>query len=269
MSAGVATAVPSPAGAAHPNAVGQWWALSARAMRGVVVNGEVVMAFLSPAFLAVCFYLPLRNIMDVPGMGYAQFLMPIIVLQSTAFTASSAAMRSALDRQNGITTRFATLPMPAVVAPAARFSANLLLLGISLVCGAIAVLIIGWRPGGGVSGTLALIAIAAAIGACLMAIGDALGVVAPSPEATSQVLTLPILILGMVSTGFAPAQRFPTWIRGFAENQPISVWAETMRHLDGATGTANRLGASVMWIAVLAAVAVALMVLAARKTMRR
>jgi ABC-2 type transport system permease protein len=260
---------PTAAPVVTPHALRQWWALSTRAMRGVVVNGEIILAFVSPAFLAVCFYLPLRNIMNIPGINYAQFLMPIIVLQSVAFTATSAAMRSALDRKSGITTRFATLPMPTAVPPAARFSANIFLLAVSLVCGSIAVLIIGWRPGGGVTGTLALIGIAALIGACLMTIGDALGVIAPSPEVTSQVLSLPILILGMISTGFAPADKFPSWIRGFAENQPISVWAETMRHIDGVAQAPNRLGESLAWIGFLAAVSITLILVAARMNRQR
>ncbi len=271
LTAGQAAASLAPAAipVATPNSVRQWWTLSTRAIRAVVVNGEIIMAFVSPAFLAVCFYLPLRNIMNIPGMNYAQFLMPIIVLQSVAFTATSAAMRSALDGKNGITTRFATLPMPTAVPPAARFSANIFLLIISLVCGAAAVLIIGWRPGGGLTGTLALIAIAAAIGACLMTIGDALGVIAPSPEVTSQVLSLPILILGMVSTGFAPVEKFPPWIRGFAQNQPISVWADTMRHLDGASEAPNRIGASLGWVRFLAVLSITPILLAARKNRQR
>ena len=103
LTAGQAAASLAPAAipVATPNSVRQWWTLSTRAIRAVVVNGEIIMAFVSPAFLAVCFYLPLRNIMNIPGMNYAQFLMPIIVLQSVAFTATSAAMRSALDGKNG------------------------------------------------------------------------------------------------------------------------------------------------------------------------
>ena len=95
LTAGQAAASLAPAAipVATPNSVRQWWTLSTRAIRAVVVNGEIIMAFVSPAFLAVCFYLPLRNIMNIPGMNYAQFLMPIIVLQSVAFTATSAAMR--------------------------------------------------------------------------------------------------------------------------------------------------------------------------------
>ena len=88
---------------------------------------------------------------------------------------------------------------------------------------------------------------------------------APSPEVTSQVLSLPILILGMVSTGFAPGREVPPWIRGFAQNQPISVWADTMRHLDGASEAPNRIGASLGWVGFLAVLSITLILLAARK----
>ena len=50
------------------------------------------------------------------------------------------------------------------------------------------------------------------------------------------VLVLPQLILGMVSTGFAPVDQFPDWIRGFARNQPISAFVNVLRALSGDTG---------------------------------
>jgi ABC-2 type transport system permease protein len=62
-------------------------------------------------------------------------------------------------------------------------------------------------------------------------------VLSRSPEATSQALTLPQLILGMLSTGFVPEEGFPEWIRPFARNQPISQFAHAMRDL--AEGTVN------------------------------
>lgn len=211
----------------------QWWTLTARGMLKVLRNGEFLFAFISPAFLALCFYLPLRKVMDsAPGMDYGQFLMPIIVLQSVGFAATSAAMRSAFDVTGGINTRFRALPMSGAVPFFARSATNGVLLVVSLLCGAIAVLLIGWRPGGGVSGTVLLFGIALIIGVLLALLCDGIGLVAGSPEATSQMLGLPTMILGMVSTGFVPEERFPEWIRGFARNQPISQFVEVMRVAD-------------------------------------
>lgn len=142
----------------------------------------------------------------MPGMNYGQFLMPIIILQAVSFAATSAAMRSAFDVSDGINARFRVLPMPGSVPFFARLATNIALLLVSLICGSVAVLIIGWRPDGGVSGTLLLVAIALGIGLLLALVSDGLGLVAGSPQATSQILGLPTMILGMVSTGFMPEE---------------------------------------------------------------
>lgn len=251
---------------AQSRPVQQWWALTGRGVSKVFRNGEVIFAFISPMFLAVCFYLPLKSIMDAtPGMNYGQFLMPIIILQSVSFAASSAAMRSAFDGAQGINTRFRVLPMPAAVPMLARTATNAMLLAISLVCGAVACLLIGWRPEGGVTGTLALVGLVALLGLMFALLADGIGLVAGSPEATSQAMALPTLILGMLSTGFVPITQFPEWIQPFARNQPISQLTTAMRAFDSGTATWELVRPSLWWCAALAAAAVVLLILGNRK----
>lgn len=226
----------------------QWWVLTARGLGSLLRNGEFILALIAPAFLAVCFYLPLHSIMNqYPGMDYAQFLMPIITLQSISFVASSAAMRSAFDRAHGINTRFRTLPMHVTVPAFARICTSLVLLAVALGCATVVCLVIGWRPEGGVAGTVGLYGIAVAVGAAIALLSDGIGLLASSPEATSQALALPVLILGMLSTGFVPESQFPDWIAPFARNQPISQFANSMRAFNDNTATASVVLPAVWW----------------------
>lgn len=244
----------------------QWWALTGRGVGRVFRGGEVIFAFISPASLAICFYLPLRSIMDAtPGLDYGQFLMPIIMLQSVNFVASSAAMRAAFDGADGINMRFRVMPMAPVVPMLARTATNAVLLGISLTCAAIAALLIGWRPHGGVWGTVALFGLAALVGALFSWVADGIGLVAGSPEATSQSLALPTLILGMMSTGFVPIEQFPEWIQPFVRNQPISQFADSMRALDSGTATWGLLTPSLLWCVGLAITALLLLAVSVRR----
>ncbi len=244
----------------------QWWALTGRGVAKVFRNGEAIFALISPMFLAVCFYLPLSSIMDsAPGMNYGQFLMPIILLQSVGFAASSAAMRSAFDGAEGINTRFRVLPMPSVIPMFARTATNAVLLTISLFFGALACLAIGWRASGGLVGTVALFGLTAVIGILIALLADGIGLVAGSPEATSQAMALPTLILGMLSTGFVPESQFPEWIQPFVRNQPISQLTTAMRALDHGDATWDLVRPTVLWCVGLALGAAVLLTLGNRK----
>ena len=79
-------------------------------------------------------------------------------------------------------------------------------------------------------------------------LGDMVGGLSRSPESTTQALVLPQLILGMVSTGFAPASQFPSWIQGFARVQPVSQFVDVMRPLAGdRSGHVGAVTLSAMW----------------------
>ncbi|GAA3048754.1 antibiotic transporter [Gordonia defluvii] len=239
----------------------QWWALSMRVMASIARNGEFVTALLSPVLLAVCFYLPMRSMMNqAPGMDYAAFLMPIITLQSVAFAASAAAIRVAMDRVNRINIRFRSLPMPLLLPASARLAANAALLIVSLACAVVVSVVIGWRPGAGISGTVGLLALAFGVGIGLVLLADGIGLLAGSPAATSQVLALPVLVLGMLSSGFMPAERFPQWIAPFVRHQPISRFAEAMRAFNDGTATAAVIAPAVWWCAGLLVLGAALVV---------
>ncbi|MFE1591715.1 ABC transporter permease [Nocardia sp. NPDC058705] len=221
----------------------QWWVLAQRLIRPAWRTGEIFTALLAPAVFTIGFYVPLNLVMTVYGHGlssYAQFLMPMIVMQAVAFCAIAAAFRAATDARDGLDVRFATLPMPRWVPFAARITVAahraVIAVGAALVCGAV----IGFRFYGSWWHTVGFLAFALLIATALCCGADLLGSMSASPEATTQILVLPQLIFGMVSTGFAPANQFPSWIQGFVRNQPVSQFVDGLRALAGdSTGNAG------------------------------
>lgn len=269
--AGATDTVATPTVITRPrtHATAQWWALTIRGLRAIFRNGEIIFAFAAPVLLAICFYLPLRSIMDAdPDMDYAAFLMPIISLQSVSFVASSAAMRASVDTTKGINTRFRTMPMPVAIPTLARFGTNGALLVISVICAAVTSLVMGWRPAGSVLETVGLFAVVLAVGLLIAILADALGLLSNSPEATSQALSLPILVLGLLSTGFVPEDQFPEWIQPFVRNQPISQFATSMRALSDGTVTLEILTPTIWWCVGLGIAGVFLTGLGIRKAVR-
>ncbi|WP_454165022.1 ABC transporter permease [Gordonia iterans] len=256
----------------RPNAIQQWWVLTSRGILNAYRNGEFIFCFVSPAMLAVCFYLPLRQVVDeAASIDYAQFLMPIIMLQAMAFVASSAALKSAMDGHAGVHDRFRSLPMAAVIPFLARTATIGVLLLVALAFGLISCLMIGWRPipvdesGGGIRGALLAVLIVGAIGWALSFISDGIGMVSSSPTVTSQLVAFPTLILGMLSSGFMPLALFPEWIRGFVRNQPISQVVKAMREAMEGTATWATVKPTFWWFIGLVSIGLLLFGIAARK----
>ncbi|MFR9752084.1 antibiotic transporter [Nocardia sp. 004] len=247
----------------------QWWVLTTRLVVPSLRTGEVLTSVLAPAAFTASFYLPLKTIMTVIGTGfssYAQFMMPLVILQAAAFTAVSAAFRAATDSVAGLNRRFEAMPIPPLVPVTARLSGSAFRLAVALLTALICGHIIGFRFYLDIAHTLGFLLLSVLIGLALILGGDVIGTASRSPESTAQALVLPPLIFGMLSTGIAPADQFPHWVQPFVRNQPVSQWAIALRAFAGDTqsgaGQVNwsLLGPPLAWILAILVVCVPLSV---------
>lgn len=233
----------------------QWWVLTSRTLRPAARNGEFLTALLAPVVFTVGFYIPLEKVISLFGNGvdnYGQFLMPLIALQAIAFTAISAAFLAATDAVDGINKRFASMPITPAVPLGSRVASGFVKCVVSLLSALACGHVIGFRFGGSGASTAGFCALTLLIGLVLILGADVIGTMSSSPEATTQTLVLPQLILGMLSSGFAPVEQFPDWIQPFVRNQPVSQFAAALRSL--ADGSADAVIPALLWIGGLALV---------------
>lgn len=222
---------------AKPNSFAQWRALTGRIIRTMATKGELIVAMLTPLVFTLGFYLPLRYVMKFQGIDYAQFVMPIIVLQTMAFTMMSNAQLAAFEALTGLSTRLQTMPIGALVPFTSRICAGIVRSSCSLTAALIFGHLIGFRFSAGWGQAILFCVFSLAVGTMLAIGADALGSLTRSPESLSQALTLPTIIFGMLSCGFVPEASFPAWIRPFVRNQPISQFSFALRDMaaDGVT----------------------------------
>ncbi|MGW4718156.1 antibiotic transporter [Nocardia sp. NPDC004260] len=217
----------------------QWWVLTTRLIAPSMRTGEVLTSVLAPVTFTASFYIPLKTIMTVIGTGfssYAQYMMPLVILQAAAFTAVSAAFRAATDSVAGLNRRFGSMPIGPLVPVTARLAGSVFRLIIALISGLICGYVIGFRFYLSPAHTVGFVLFSVLVGVALIWGGDVIGTLSHNPEATAQALVLPPLILGMLSTGIAPADQFPEWVQPFVRNQPVSQWAIALRALAGDSG---------------------------------
>jgi ABC-2 type transport system permease protein len=223
---------------AAPSGVQQWWVLTTRLIAPTLRNGEVAVGVAVSVAATAALYIPLNRLMDGPDLNmssYAQYLMPLIVLQAIAFASISTAFRAATDSVQGINRRFQSLPIAPLTPLAARITASVYRCVIGLVVALACGYVIGFRFHRGPLDAAAFCLLVLLTGLALAFLADAIGTNSRNPAATAQWLLLPQLIFGFLSVGIQPLQRFPEWIRPVVHNQPISRLVYAMQALAGDT----------------------------------
>ncbi|MFE7746022.1 ABC transporter permease [Nocardia sp. NPDC057455] len=239
--------------AARVSSFAQWRALTGRIVRTMATKGELIVAMVTPLIFTLGFYLPLRYVMKIQGVDYAQYVMPIIVLQTMAFTMMSNAQLAAFEAMTGLSTRLQTMPIGTLVPFTSRICAGLVRSVTSLTAAVLFGHLIGFRFVAGVGQAVLFCAFSLAVGTVLAIGADGLGSLTKSPESLSQALTLPTLIFGMLSCGFVPERNFPEWIRPFVRNQPISQFSFALRDMAADGVTWQVLWVPLVWLIGLAA----------------
>ncbi|WP_327112527.1 ABC transporter permease [Nocardia sp. NBC_01730] len=257
------TATPDPVAVLRVPAGMQWTALSERSIRAAFREGDLILACTAPMTFFICVYVPLRRSVEASGLDYAQYLLPLIAVQSMFFTSMFAADRAGREITAGMGTRLRAMPVLSWVPPAARMSANVLRASVALA-GALTIgILFGFRFHG-LPAAVAFVVLTLAFGAAIVVASDALGTATANPELGGTVLFVPQLLLLMTSTGFVPAEGFPGWIQPFTRNQPVSQVAAALRDLaEGRFGSA--VGVAVIWVVGLLAAAAVLSVRVERR----
>lgn len=222
-------------------------ALTERSLMSAARDGGLTFEILSPAAYLAGFTVALHGLVDTGRVSYSQYLLPAVVVQSMMFVALMTADRAARDHLTRLGERLATLPIAAAAPVTARMVATLMRGTLALAVAMLAGYAFGFRMTGGLGCATAFVLIALLL--CLaVALGaDALGSSTNSIQGASHLLFVPQLLLFMLSTGIAPEKTFPSWLRPYVRNQPVSQVAETMRGLASGHVTASNLATSLAW----------------------
>jgi ABC-2 type transport system permease protein len=257
----------------HPSTFGQWWVLSMRLIAPTLRNGDILIAIIASVVFTAGFYIPLNHLMGGrTGMSsYAQYLMPLIALQAISFASISTAFRAATDAVQGINHRFRSMPIAALTPLAARMSASVYRSSIGLTAAIVCGYLIGFRFYRGPVYAVGFCVLVLVVGAALSFMGDVIGTSSRNPEATTQLLLLPQMILGLLCVGIQPLEQFPKWIQPIVRNQPISQFVYALRALAGdstpsaGSVTWSVVGPSVAWLLGLVIIVTPLSILLLRR----
>jgi ABC-2 type transport system permease protein len=221
-----------------------------------VRGGEVISALGAPIVFFLGFYTPLYKQYESAGGVYAQFLTPIILLQTGLFAAIMATEAAGLDARAGVRDRVMSLPISRAVPLAGRMSWSLARIALGVAMGLAIGFAFGFRLRGSLWDSALLLALPFVFGIALSVLTDAVGSTAKNSIAIANFLVIPQMVLVMASTGLVPAEGFPSWVQPLVRNQPLSVFTDAMRGL--ANGSSPSLVAVGAWtVGLMAAAALA------------
>lgn len=165
------------------------------------------------------------------GENAVNYLVVGIVLQGIVFGGMNTSIGLATDAKEGLMDRFRSLPM-------SRFS---VLLGRVLTDMAIAVftttitllvgLLVGFRPTAGFGEWIAAIGLLLLTAFTMSWVGAAIGLWLKTLEAVNSIGFTLVMPLTFVSSAFTRPDFMPSWLQGFAKNQPFTLVVDATRGL--------------------------------------
>lgn len=239
--------------------------LTKRNLRRIVRTPRLlVLTTVQPVIFMLLFRYVFGGAIDTPGISYIDYLMPGIIIQATLFGATTAVAMAA-DLQGGMIDRLRSLPIARSAVLAARtltdivrtIFVTMLLVGVGMIIGFGFHSTPWWALG-----AFALVLAFSFAMSWLLAL---VGMLVKDPE-TAQIAALLPLPLLFASSAFVPVESMPTWLRTFANNQPIGVVINTVRAMTQGGDITHSLWQSMTWIAAMLIIIIPLAVARYRRS---
>lgn len=191
---------------------------------------QVVFTLVSPIMFTLLFRYVFGGAIPIPGVAYVDYLIPGIAVQTAIFAAGNTGFALAEDRGKGFIDRLRSLPMARSAVLTGRVAADILANATGLVIIVVVGLAVGFRPHNVVGLVLALLLLLTFAVACSFVFA-LVGLYASNTQ-TVNAATFPVVFpLTFASSAFVPTATLPSWLRAFADHQPVSLLINAMRSL--------------------------------------
>lgn len=231
-----ATNVPATAsGSRLREAISDWVVLTKRNLVTYIRKPDLlVFSTIQPVMFVVLFvYVFGGAIGEVlpSNVPYVDFLMPGIFVQTGIFAAMQTGVGLADDLQKGLIDRFRSLPMARSAVLAGRTAADTVSVVFQAVLMLIVAYAVGYRLHEGLLESLLAFLVLVGVGHSFTWVSAFAGLSLKTIEAVQAATFTIVFPFVFVSSAFVPVETFPTWLQGFANGNPVTIWVDTVRVL--------------------------------------
>jgi ABC-2 type transport system permease protein len=202
-------------------------------MRFVRIPALFVFSIVQPIMFVLLFRFVFGgNITNLPpGVNYVNFLMPGIFVQTAIFGSTNTGIGLSEDLKAGIVDRFRSLPMArSAVLMGRTFADSVRNIVVVLLMVAVGYLV-GFQFEGGFLDALLAIGLTVTIGFAFSWVSATIGLWIKDTESVQAASFTWIFPLTFVSSALVPIFGFPSWLQPIARNNPVTIWANTVRAL--------------------------------------
>jgi ABC transporter DrrB family efflux protein len=218
---------------------------------------DLLLAFtVQPIMFVLLFVYVFGGAIRIPAFydGYADFLLPGILVQNIAFGGFVTALGLNEDLHKGLIDRFRSLPMARSAVLAGRTLADVATNTLSIVVLTATGLVIGFSFHASLVEILAGVGLLLLFGYAFSWVFALLGLLVSSPEAANSLGFIAVFPLTFISSAFVPPESMPAALRWFAEVNPFTILVDAMRALWVGAPAGNNVWGAVVWSLVILAV---------------
>ncbi|GAA1741563.1 ABC transporter permease [Isoptericola hypogeus] len=186
--------------------------------------------------------------------AYLPVIIPGILVQTVITTSAVTGTQLREDMDKGVFDRFRSLPIARIAPLAGALLADTVRYLIATTLTILMGLIMGWRPGGGVSGVLLAGLLVIVCAWSLSWIFAFLGVVARSASSVQGISFLVLFPLTFLSNAFVPVDTMPSFLQGFVNVNPVSHLVTAVRDLASTGSVTGEVGIALLSCAAVVAV---------------
>jgi ABC transporter DrrB family efflux protein len=210
------------------------------------IPDELIFSTIQPIMFVLLFRYVFGSAIAVHGTSYVNYLMPGIFAQTVIFGSTSTGVGLANDLQKGLIDRFRSLPMAKSAVLTGRTLSDLVRSTFVILVMWIVGLLVGFSPLGNALELIGAIGLLLLTSFAFAWISATIGLSVRTVEAAQSAGFIWLFPLTFASSAFVPTQGMPTWLRVFAEHQPVSIIVNASRGL-----LLNQPDAGLIWQAVL------------------
>lgn len=203
-----------------------------RALKKMVRNPEqFVDVALQPILFTAMFAYVFGGAISGDVGSYLPLIIPGILAQTVLTTCMATGTQLREDLTKGVFDRFKSLPIARIAPLAGPMIADLVRYTIASALTFGMGILMGYRPGGGVFGTLGAILLSIVTGWSLAWAFTWVGTIARSAQAVQGISMMIMFPLTFLSNAFVPVDTLPSWLAAFVRVNPVSHLVTASRDL--------------------------------------